>query len=178
MTAATRAAALDFARENPFVFEGSAFFDPERFRDVPNYTLHVLHPGDRPSDVHVFFKEGTDTTALLARIDEDMRSGCSTWGCTGRVFTHPTPFSQHEYRAVPEWVMRSPLRPWFQSAFLDWSIEPLEFESVIRVSPGAIEVMREMLDLGGVPDEAVTVTLSRDDYEPLTGRDEKPHEPT
>lgn len=161
VTNATRTAALEFAKTNPFVFKASVFIDPETFRDVPNYTLHVVHPGDRPHDVHVFYKEGTDTTEVLARVDtETIAKGCGTWGCTGRVFTHPTKFSQHEHRAVVDWISSSPLRPWLNSAIFNWSEPPATLSFDIEVWPGAIEPMREMLQEGGVPEGAVTILLA------------------
>ncbi|MGV3624715.1 MAG: hypothetical protein ACO1OB_28100 [Archangium sp.] len=156
VTLATRREALEFARQNPFQFATSEDITPPSFSDLSNFTWLVVNE----REVHVFYKEGTDPTELLERVETEVRST--------NVFAHATKFSQHEHRSVLDWVLRSPLRPWLQSGQFNWSLEPAQLSFDLSVEPTAIEAMRLMREAGGVPADSAVIRLSNR-YEPQTG---------
>ena len=161
-----RAASLEFAAANPFVFgTEAAFFSPESFRNVPNYTSHRVAAVGDLYDIHYFFKAGVDDGPIRERVEEAVfgGGGCGGRGCTGKVFGHPTPYSQHELNSIGDWVGRSPLANWQLSAQLEFPPAPPEGASasvrlVITTWQTGVEAVQTMLREGGVPADAVGVT--------------------
>lgn len=167
LTEETRIASLEFAGQTPFQLgQRAETFWPERFRDVPDYTMHGVELVGGLSDYHLFFKAGADERALLAII-EDEAYGSGACNCTGNFFSHPTLYSQHELNSVVDWVQRSPLRPWLAGARLDVPSSagpdgtPADVKMELEVFESALDAMRAMLRQAGVPDDAARVVTAR-----------------